>query len=43
MRKLNKIVTAAALAVTAAGSVAVPADARTRHRHYYSSTRYHYK
>lgn len=42
MTKLNKIVTGVALAATAATSIAVPADARTRHR-YHSRTYYSYK
>ena len=42
MMTLSKITTAAALAVTAAsGVVAVPADARTRHRHYYHGRTYY--
>ena len=43
MKTISKITTAAALAMTAATAVSVPADARTRRHHYYSSTRYHYK
>jgi hypothetical protein len=42
MTRLNKMITGVALAVTASTSIAVPADARTRHR-YHSSTRYYYK
>jgi uncharacterized protein YcfJ len=43
MKTYSKIIGAAALAATAATSVAVPADARTRRHHYYSRTHYTYK
>ena len=43
MKSMTKLIGAAALAATTAGSfAAVPAEARTRH-HYYGSTRTHYK
>src|SRR5258708_27954083 len=42
MNKLNRIMTAVALAATTATSVAVPADARHRH-HYYGRTYYLHK
>jgi hypothetical protein len=44
MKLLSKITAATALAVTAASTVAVPAEARTRHHsrhHYHSSSRYY--
>ena len=40
MRKLTKVMTAVALAATAATSIAVPADARVRRHHYYGRTYY---
>jgi alanine dehydrogenase len=45
MRRLSKAMTAAALAATTATSLAVPADAATRHHrhHYYGRTAYHYR
>lgn len=45
MRTLSKITAVAALALTAATSFSVPADARTRHHrhHYYGRTAYRYK
>src|SRR6478672_3554182 len=44
MRTSGKIITMSALAAMAATSVAVPADARTRHHHhYYGKTAYHYR
>ena len=44
MRHFTKIIGAAALAATTATSVAVPADAATRHRHhYYGRTGYVHK
>lgn len=44
MRTLSKITAAAALGLTAASSIAVPADAATRHRHhYYGRTAYRHK
>src|SRR5438128_3332382 len=45
MRTLSKITALTALAATAATSIAVPADARTRHHHhhYYGRTAYHYR
>lgn len=43
MKTLSKLTTAAAMAVTAVTAISVPAaEARTR-KHYYSSSRYHYK
>jgi uncharacterized protein YcfJ len=44
MRRLSKFTAAAALAVTAASSMSVPAYARTHHRHhYYGRTAYRHK
>jgi len=43
MRSLTKIIGATALAATAASSIAVPADARTRHHRYYGRTAYVHK
>jgi hypothetical protein len=44
MRTSGKIIAMSALAAMAATSVAVPADARTRHHHhYYGKTAYHYR
>jgi len=45
MRTINRIIAATALAATAASSMAVPAEARTRHsKQYYSGrTAYAYK
>src|SRR3954471_18565567 len=44
MRTLSKFAASAALAVTAASSVAVPAEGATRHRHhYYGRTHYTHK
>jgi hypothetical protein len=44
MNTLSKLTTAAVIAVTTATSFAVPADARTRHRHhYYGRTAYRHK
>ena len=43
MKKLTKLIGAAALAATAATSVTVPADARTHRHHYYGRTAYRHK
>jgi hypothetical protein len=43
MKKITKIIGAAALAATTATSFEVPADARTRHHHYYGRTYYRHK
>jgi uncharacterized protein YcfJ len=44
MRKLTRMSLAAAVAATAATSIAVPAESATRHRHhYYSKTGYRHK
>jgi outer membrane lipoprotein SlyB len=43
MRKLSKILTAAALAATTATSFAIPADARHHRHHYYGRTAYRHK
>lgn len=45
MQTLSKFIGAAALAVTAASSVAIPAEAATRHHrhHYYGRTVYRHK
>ena len=43
MRTSGKIIAMSALAAMTATSVAVPADARTRHHHYYGKTAYHYR
>lgn len=44
MRTLSKLTAAAAMAVTAASSIAVPAEGATRHRHhYYGRTHYRHK
>jgi hypothetical protein len=45
MRTLSKITALTALAAATATSIAVPADARTRHHshHYYGRTAYHYR
>lgn len=45
MKTLSKITTAAAIALTAATTIAVPADAHTRyrHHHYYGRTYYHHR
>lgn len=41
MRTFHKIMTTVALAATAATGIAVPADARTRHRHHYYGRTYY--
>jgi outer membrane lipoprotein SlyB len=41
MKTLTKMITGVALAATTATSVAIPADARTRHRHHYSGRTYY--
>jgi hypothetical protein len=41
MKKLTKIMTGMALAATAATSIALPAEARTRHRHHYYGRTYY--
>jgi len=44
MQTLSKFTAAAAMAVTAASSIAVPADGATRHpHHYYGRTQYSHK
>lgn len=41
MKRLTKIMTGMALAATAATSLALPAEARTRHRHHYYGRTYY--
>jgi alanine dehydrogenase len=43
MRTLGKITAITAMAAATATSIAAPADARTRHHHYYGKTAYHYR
>ena len=43
MKSISRFTAAAAIALTAATAIAVPADARTHRHHYYGRTYYHHR